>query len=167
MKFLPAHVTGATAADPATFQHHPAVPVAATSAVAGRAGLLLPQWPPSFNDLRQAVTPTASPARSPAGVATAAGVAGQAALALAGAPGAAQASPPHHSTAVPGAALLSGLLLCLFGLLLRRFARPQRRPLLIGARLPKMGNAVHQPTAATATVPSHPHHDAPHGLRAT
>ena len=65
--------------------------------------------------------------------------------ALTSAPGVARPSPLQTSAPVPETALLSGLLLFLFALLLRRFARPQRRPLLIGARLPTLGSVARQP----------------------
>lgn len=151
LKSLPAPVTGAAPGGPLAAQQ-PALPAAATpAAAADRAGSPLLQWSPSFNDLRQA----AAPAHSPADVASA--------------PGPAQSSPLQASTPLPEVALLSGLLLFLCALLLRRFARPQRRPLLIGARLPTLGSVARQPASANTanTAPRHQHSDTPCGLQAT
>lgn len=167
MKSLPAQVTSAAqAAQPAL--------VSAGAAAAGSAGLAGGpplQWSPSFNDLRQVYTP----ARSPAGDTTAAGVDGPLGKALVlqagpqatGLPGALDGG-----TALPEAALLSGLVLFLFGLVLRRFARPQRRRLLIGARLPTPGAAAPPARPAAATGKAHhsdamqPQGDVPRSVRA-
>ena len=153
---------GAAPADPLSALHA-AVPVAAT----GLAGGPLLQWSPSFNDLRHAT----APAPGPADVALAASATGRAGVALTHAPNTAQPGPLQASTPVPEAALLSGLLLFVFALLLRRFARPQRRPLLIGARLPTLGSVARPPAtaaAAAAAAPRHQQHsDAPRGLQAT
>ncbi len=103
-------------------------------------------------------------------VATAASPTGQTVLALTSAPGTAQPSLLQASTPVPGAALLFGLLVFLFALLLRRVARPQRRPSLIGARLPTVVGSVARQSASantTTTAPRHQHSDAPCGLQAT
>ena len=145
---------------------------AAAAGSAGLAGGPPLQWSPSFNDLRQVSTP----ARSPAGDTTAAGVDGPLGKAVAlqagpvatGLTGALDGGGP-----LPEAALLSGLVLFLFGLLLRRFARPQRRRQLIGARLPTLGAAASPALSAAATGIAHRSEalpqqgDAPRSLQAT